>query len=309
MQHMNYPDLNLLYALDALLSTGSVKEAANRMNLSPPAMSHTLARLRAATGDELLVRAGRRLVPTPRALEMLIESKRISETGRQLLSETGGQQKLSDIVRTFTLMVPDGLSVVLGARLLNALQTCMPHATLCLLPDSVDGTEQLRSGLIDLVIQAGSKTAPELLSEEIYSQGLVVAFRKESTLARGKLTLDKYCKAKHVCVATNGEPIKLLNHLVKSKSRTREIHLRVPTPYAALFAASRSDLIATVAAGLARGVAEGLGLVCCDLPLEFEPSPVLQLWHPRMNADAGHQWLRQCLKMSMLGKDRLPVSK
>jgi DNA-binding transcriptional LysR family regulator len=309
MQHMNYPDLNLLYALDALLSTGSVKEAASRMNLSPPAMSHTLARLRAATGDELLVRAGRRLVPTPRALDMLIESKRIAETGRHLLSEKGGRQELFEIVRTFTLMVPDGLSVVLGARLLSVLQTRMPHATLCLLPDSADSTELLRSGSIDLAIQAGSKTAPELISEEIYSQGLLVAFRKMSPLERGKLTLDKYCKAKHVCVATTSEPIKLLNQLVKSKSRTREIHLKVPTPYAALFAASQSDLIATVAVGLARGVAEGLGLVCRALPLEFEPSPVLQLWHPRMEADVGHQWLRQCLRLSVLGKDRSLISK
>jgi DNA-binding transcriptional LysR family regulator len=239
---------------------------------------------------------------------MLIESKRIAETGRHLLSEKGGKQALSEIVRTFTLIVPDGLSVVLGARLLSTLQTRMPYAKLIIVSDNIDSAEQLRSGSVDLAIQAGANTAPELHIEEIYTQGMLVAFRKSSPLARGKLTIEKYCRATHVCVAPFSEPIKILNHLLKEKGRMRNVHLKVPTPYAALFAASRSDLIATVAVGLARGVAEGLDLACRELPLEFEPSPVVQLWHPRMQADAAHQWLRECLKISLLGKDRTPLS-
>ena len=304
MQRMNYPDLNLLYALDALLSTGSVKAAADRMNLSAPAMSHTLARLRVATGDELLVRAGRNLVPTARALEMLYESKRIAQTGRELLSEKGSRRDISAIPRSFKLIVPDALGAILGARLLGALHTRMPLATLTLLSGSLEANESLRGGSVDLVIQVMSKTAPELKYEEIYSQGMLIAMRKSSPFSKGKITMSRYSKAKHVCVTTESEPVKMLNGLAKSLGVERQIVLKVPTPYAALYAASCSDLVATVGAGLARGVAEGLQLVCRDLPFEFEPRPVVQLWHPRMEADAAHQWLRQCVRDSIPAKSR-----
>jgi DNA-binding transcriptional LysR family regulator len=87
--------------------------------------------------------------------------------------------------------------------------------------------------------------------------------------------------------------------ILKKLTFERDVRLRVSTPYAALFTASRSDLIATVPAGLATNVAAGLDLACLKLPLETEDIAMVQAWHPRWQADVAHQWLRQCVLSSL----------
>src|SRR5438552_11669406 len=110
---MSKPDLNLLLTLDAVLAEGSVALAARRLRLSPSAMSRALARVRKATGDPLLVRAGRGLVPTPRALalrervgQLVADAKRVLRPGEEL--------DLQRLVRTFTLRTREGLVENLG---------------------------------------------------------------------------------------------------------------------------------------------------------------------------------------------------
>ena len=123
---MSTPDLNLLFTLDALLAEGSVARAAQRLHLSPSAMSRALARLRKVTGDPLLVRAGRGLVPTPRAIELRERVQRLVDEAQSLLRPVE-QLDLSQLVRTFTLRTSDGFVENFGPALIQRLQDCRQH--------------------------------------------------------------------------------------------------------------------------------------------------------------------------------------
>src|SRR5437868_2549252 len=129
---MSRPDLNLLATLDVLLAEGSVARAAERLHLSPSAMSRALARLRETTGDPLLVRAGRGLVPTPRAL-VLREQVRGLVDGAQAVLRPERRLRLRQLARTFTLRSSDGFAENFGAALLARLATQAPGVRLCFL--------------------------------------------------------------------------------------------------------------------------------------------------------------------------------
>ncbi len=114
---MARPDLNLLFTLDVLLAEGSVARAARRLHLSPSAMSRALARLREATGDPLLVRAGRGLVASPRALELRDSVSRLVHEAEAAL-RPAHELELGQLERTFTIRASEGFVENFGARLL-----------------------------------------------------------------------------------------------------------------------------------------------------------------------------------------------
>src|SRR5689334_23201256 len=117
---MSRPDLNLLFTLDAVLAEGSVARAARRLRLSPSAMSRALARLRETTGDPLLVRAGRGLVPTPRALELRDRVGRLVQDAEAALRPAKAPD-LKRLARTFTIRTSEGFVENFGAPLIARL--------------------------------------------------------------------------------------------------------------------------------------------------------------------------------------------
>ena len=146
---MSTPDLNLLVTLDVLLTEGSVARSAKRLRLSPSAMSRALARLRATTGDPLLVRAGRGLVPTPRAIELrervglLVEDAQAVLRPREALS-------LERLVRTFTLRTSDGFAENFGPALIARLGKEAPGVRLHFVQKPDKDNAPLREGAVDL---------------------------------------------------------------------------------------------------------------------------------------------------------------
>jgi DNA-binding transcriptional LysR family regulator len=268
-------------ALDALLAEESVTLAAKRLHLSTPAMSHTLARIRDALGDPILVRAGRRLVPTPRALAL-------REPVRRWLAEAsawlGPGETLGQIAREFTLRAPDEVPIVYGAALANALAQMMPRSSLRFLADSDDGGAALRDGRVDLEIGPVAERGPETLRLRLFSQRFVGAVRQGHRLRRGAMSRERYVAEQHVAYSglTRGLP-------------ERFVALSVPSAYGALVAASRSNLVATVPARIAQAVRRTLRLTVFELPLQPLTVHVVQAWHPRFSADPAHQWLRDCV--------------
>src|SRR6478672_8082788 len=130
---MSHPDLNLLVTLDVLLTEGSVARAAQRLRLSPSAMSRALARLRATTGDPLLVRAGRGLVPTPRALGLRERVGRLVQDGEAVL-RPAEQLDLKRLVRTFTLRSREGFVENFGPGLIARIGKDAPGVRLRFVP-------------------------------------------------------------------------------------------------------------------------------------------------------------------------------
>ncbi|MCR6475856.1 LysR family transcriptional regulator [Variovorax sp. ZS18.2.2] len=301
---MKRSDLNLLYALDAFSRTGSVKAAAEMLNLSAPAMSHMLARLREATGDPLLVRAGRKLVPTPHALAMIEEASEVVARAQAVLAPAVHDERWSLANREFAVVAPDELTIAYGVRLLSAIRAKMPNATLTLLPATSTNFDRLRLGTIDVEVRAAGKLPPEMKVEVLRKQRTVVVMHHSHELARQKMTLTRYIKAKHVCQSTSDELDQLVERALADARVSRRSVLRVATPYAALAAASRSDLIATAPDALVQSVAKDLGLVSMAFPLKVEPLLVGQVWHPRADMDPQHNWLRTCIR-EVLGTDKV----
>jgi len=286
-------DLNLLRSLDALLRTGSVTAAAELMHLSTPAMSHTLARIRELLGDQVLVRAGRQLVPTPRALELIEPVRRLLDDAQAILVPSTAKG-LAGVKRQFVLRAPDGMAVVFGALLAEKMQAVMPESSLRFVPESHVDPSGLREGRIDLDIGALRDRDPEIEIAPLYEQTLVGAVRKGHPLLDTKVTAKRFAAERHVLIAARpNEPTPIDDALARRRLQ-RFVALTVTNSYAALIAASRSSLVASVPARMAYGMAPVLDIGLFELPLTLQSPPVVLAWHPRQNADPSHRWLREC---------------
>jgi DNA-binding transcriptional LysR family regulator len=291
---MSRPDLNLLVALDVLLTEGSVTGAARRLRLSSSAMSRTLARLREATGDPLLVRAGRGLAPTPRALELRERVHRLVEEAGSALSPQS-ELDLASLRRTFALRTSDGFVENFGPRLLALAGAEAPGVRLFFLQKSDKDSAPLREGRVDLetgVIEP--TTGPELRTQVLFRDRLVGVVRAGHHLAREAVTPAAYQAAAHVLVSRSGLEEDAVDRPFLPADLRRTVTTVVSGFAAALSLARTSDLVATVPDRHTRNLRQGL--VSFALPFEARDFAVSMLWHPRMDADPGHRWLRSCLR-------------
>ncbi len=291
---MSDPDLNLLVTLDVLLEEGSVARAAHRLRLSPSAMSRTLARLREATGDPLLVRAGRGLIPTPRALEMRGRVGTVVQEGQALLRPTE-QVDLKTVARTFTLRTSDGFVDTFGARLLGRVESEAPGIRLNFLRKPDKGSAPLREGRIDLETAVVEPTmGPELRTQALFADRLIGVVRASHPLSGARIGAAAYMKARHVIVSRSGFDEDAVDRPFLPEGLSRRIVCAVSDCGAALALARSSDLVATVpehhTAPLRRG------MFSFPVPVRTTVFTVSMVWHPRLDADPVHRWLRACLR-------------
>jgi len=291
---MSVPDLNLLLTLDALLSEGSVARAARRLQLSPSAMSRALARLREATGDPLLVRAGRGLVPSPRALELRARVGALVQEAQAALRPAAGLD-LARLERRFTLRTTEGFVENVGAALLARIADEAPGVRLRFLPrierDSAalrDGTADLEAGVI------GEATSPEVRAQPLLADRFIGVVRPGHPLADGPLDPARYAAGRHVLVSRRGLDAGPMDEALQPLGLAREIATTVAGFSAALALARAGDLVATVPAWHTRHLRDGLHSF--ELPVPVAPIPVSLLWHPRQDGDAAHRWLRGCVR-------------
>jgi DNA-binding transcriptional LysR family regulator len=287
---MPLPDLNLLVALDVVLTEGSVARAARRLKLSPSAMSRQLTRLREATGDPLLVRAGRDLVPTPRALELRGRVGPLVQEAERVL-RPADQLDLARLQRTFTLRTREGFAETFGLRLIARVAREAPGARLCFVqkPDKESGP--LREGAVDLetgVVEEG--TGPELRTQALCRDRLVVVVRRGHPLGRGPLTPARYAGGQHVSVSRRGLGRGPVDEALRELGLAREVAVIVGSFSAALALTRASELIATVPEWQTGELRSGMQTL--PLPVPAAEVPISLLWHPRLEADPAHRWLR-----------------
>ncbi|WP_292091054.1 LysR family transcriptional regulator, partial [Mesorhizobium sp.] len=201
---MSHPDLNLLVTLDVLLTEGSVARAARRLRLSPSAMSRALARLRETTGDPLLVRAGRGLVPTPRALELRERVGQLVQDAEAVLRPVETLE-LKRLVRTFTLRNLDGFVENFGPYLIARVGQQAPGVRLrfVLKPDK-DNTP-LRDGSVDLETGVvGKTTGPEVRAQALFRDRFVGVVRMGHPLCKLTITPALYAAGRHILISRRG---------------------------------------------------------------------------------------------------------
>jgi DNA-binding transcriptional LysR family regulator len=291
---MARPDLNLLVALDALLAEGSVARAARRLRLSPSAMSRTLARLREATGDPLLVRAGRGLVPSPRALELRERVGQLVHDAEAAL-RPADTLKLGQLDRTFTLRTSEGFVENFGAGLLARVAAEAPGVRLRFVPKLDRDSAPLRDGTVDLETGVvGKATGPEVRAHTLFRDRFVGVVRAGHPLGEGEVTPARFAAARHVFVSRRGIDRGPVDDAQAALALEREIATTVGGFSAALVLARATDLVATVPERHTGDLRAGMHSFA--LPLDIPRITVSLLWHPRMDGDQAHRWLRGCVR-------------
>ena len=285
-------DLNLLIALDALLTERSVTIAARRLGLSASAMSRTLARLRVATGDPLLVQAGRSLVPTPYAEAIAARVHTLTGDTRAVLSPAQQDFDPATLCRGFTIRANEGFLTLFAASLVAALTNEAPHVRLRFTPKPAKDAEPLRDGRIDLEIGTTGASAPEMRSRLIARDQFVGVASAGHPLFDAPITPERYAAFGHVVASRRGSVTGPVDHALHALGLTRQVVAVVPGFPDAITIAARTDLIALVPQSLVAALAPDAGLRSFALPVATPELAISVMWHPRLDADPAHRWMR-----------------
>lgn len=285
-------DLNLLETFDALLQEQSVSRAAKRVGLSTPAMSHALARLRATLGDEVLVRAGRDMVPTQRALALKEDVHTALAKARAVLSRQAALEPRA-LQREFRVNATDHVVTVLGSALDTLATRQAPGVLLRFLPTAPDDAALLREGTVDLAVGIYADLPPELRTRVLFTDRFVCVLRKAHPAAKGRLDLETFLSLDHLQVAPRGRPGGYLDDLLAARGKKRRVTRAVPYFLSALQLVSESDAVLTISERMARRLANAFDLVVTETPLPLKPYALSLLWHPRQDSSPEHAWLRQ----------------
>ena len=287
-------DLNLLAALDVLLAEGSVTAAAKRLGLSPSATSRTLSRLRTATGDPLLVQAGRSLVLTPYAEQLAGRVHVLAQEARAVLTPVAGRIDPQSFERTFTIRANEGFVALFAPAIVAGIVEAAPGVHLRFAPKPDKEATPLRDGTVDLEVGTAGGSAPEVRSQLVFRDSFIGAARLHHPLLTEPVTPQRYAACSHVVASRRGVSKGPVDDALDQLDLRREVIVIVPSFLDALNIARASELIALVPRSCLRtGGAEARGLQEFDLPVPTPELAISAMWHPRLDADPGHRWFRQ----------------
>lgn len=288
-------DLNLLRVFDALLDTGSVSAAATRLHLSAPATSRALGRLRRAMNDQILVRAGRGLVPTPFAQQSAAKVKALLAAAAELRVDPADSDPRT-WRRTFAVRINDGLSPVLAPRLTHRISAEAPDVLLRFVAQDSKEPDRLRDGSLDLDIGVADPPPPDVCARTLFSDRFVAVVAADSDLGRAAhLTVDDLCAHPHISASRRGLAHGPLDEALRGVGRSRRVVSVVPSYAVAALMALEGDVICLIPRVLAEHLAERrVPLRWHRVPLNLPlPSAEVELrWHRRLDDDPASRWLR-----------------
>lgn len=286
-------DANLLFALDALLETGSVTGAAERMGLSVPAMSRTLVRIRKLLGDPIMVQAGRGLVPTPKALEMRARVHSLVKEARDLANQS--VSSLADVERTFTIRTEESFAGVFASAIEKAIRRKAPKVVLRFMSQGEEAVGPLREGVVDLDIGDIKLRSPEVKIQKLYESRFVGVVRSGHPLARVRVTAKRFVEHEHISASRRGLAWGPIDDALQELGLKRKISLIAPTFSGALMIAATSDLVAAVPDYVTRSAVMLYGLYIFPLPVRTRANHISVAWHPRFSTDPIHRFVRESI--------------
>lgn len=293
---MEYPDLNLLIALDALLQEESVVGAARRMELSPPAMSRTLARIRRVFDDPILVLAGRKMVPTSRA-EALRDPVHSLVSQALGMMQAEGESSIRNLLRSFTIRANDSFIVAFGPALVRRLSDAAPGVSIRFTPEAGEDDDALREGQVDLFIGATEALDPEVRVQALLKTTMVAVACEGHALFGDAITPERFVTYDHIVVSRRGRLSGPIDAALSHLNLRRRIALTSPTFSTALLLLGGSDLILPLPDLYLLGDhSVPAGLRAFPIPLDLPPVTIRQAWHPRFETDFAHRWLRETIR-------------
>lgn len=288
---MESSDFALLVSLDALLQEGSVTGAARRLGLSTPAMSHALARIRTRFDDPLLVRSGRGMLLTPRALALKSPVHDVVEAARRTL-EPERPFIASELARTFVVHATDYVLMILGAAVDRLLRAEAPHVCVRFVPNRPDDAALLRDHGSDLAVGIYGELPQEMRQRRLLTDRLLCVVRRGHPAIRKSITLEQFVGLTHIQVAPRGNPGGYVDDVLRERGLTRTVARAVPYFVTALQLAAETDYVLTISERIARRFAGPLSLQLHEPPLKLRPYALSLVWHPRLDGDDGHRFLR-----------------
>ncbi|KQT57704.1 LysR family transcriptional regulator [Methylobacterium sp. Leaf456] len=293
--HLARLDLNLLVALDALLTERSVTRAAARIGISQSAMSHALGRLRTTFSDELLTRGPDGMRPTPRALA-LIEPMRAALAQIQLITAPPAAFDPGTADITFTLGIPDSTEVLLMPNLIAHLQAQAPGVKLLL--HTVDRhriLDDLDSGRVDVGIgvfeQGQTHHKRRILNKESY----LCLFNADLVGLEPPISLDDYLRFPHLLTSLVESAHGVVDDALAKIGRSRVIALTSPRFAVMPFVVRQAPVIATMHSRLARFFADSMGLTVSPAPVDLPDVSISMIWHASNDDVPSQRWLRETI--------------
>ena len=285
-------NLNLVVALDALLTEGNVTRAATRVGITQSAMSHALRQLREQLGDALLIRGRGGMIRTPRAEQLAAPLHRgLLEVQRALRNESVFEPRTS--ARRFTIASGDYFAAAFLTALLELFDNEAPQVDLTIRPLVIPQAEaQLESGEVDLIIAAFPDPSPALRQQKLFTEDFVCVVRRDNPRVKRELDLETYLSLPHVLVSPRGEGAGTVDLALERLGRSRRIGLRLPYFLTAVLSLVRSNHVLTAPRRLAELFIDHLPLRLLPPPVPLRPFDVLQVWHERFDDEPAHRWLR-----------------
>lgn len=297
LMNLRNVDLNLLVALDALLTERSVSRAGQRMGLSQPAMSGSLARLRKVLRDPLLVRVGRDLVLTPTAENLITPVREILSRIEQTLQQRPWFDPATDS-RTFSISGSDYATLLLLVPFLRALVVEAPGVTVRILPRSSDVRQMLHNDQADLVIEPlellGSTEFPHV--PLLRDRWLCAVDAHNRHVPTTGLTFEQYLQLPHLVYSIGkDQQLNLADRHLAQMGVRRRIEVTVESFLLVPFLLQGTELVSFILERAAHQM-PATGIRILEPPLVLPAIHEAMYWHPRHTADPGHRWLRERLQ-------------
>ncbi len=293
--HLGKLDLNLLVALDALLSERSVTRAALAVGVSQSAMSHTLSRLRTTFADELLTRAPDGMRPTPRALALLAPMRAALAQIQDLTSAPATFDPATADV-TFSLGIPDSTEVLLMPQLVARLQSVAPGVKLLLHTTNRQRIlEDLDSGRVDLGIGVFEEGQTHHKRRILNKESYLCVFNAELVGVTPPISLEDYVRLPHLLTSLVESAHGVVDEALAKLGLTRTIALTSPRFNAMPFVVRQAPVVATMHSRLARFFGESMGLAVSPAPIELPDVSISMIWHSSNDRAPGQRWLRETI--------------
>jgi DNA-binding transcriptional LysR family regulator len=286
-------DLNLLVVLDALLRLRSVSRTAEALDMSQPAVSFALGKLRVLFNDPLFVRAAHGIRPTPRAEALALPLQEVLDRVKTNLL-TPPRFDPASTERTFVFNMADVGELVFLPAIRSHLARAAPRAnvrTVSTPPDELE--EALRSGEVDLAVGyfPGLRGAA-IYQQRLFSHSFVSIVRKDHPRIGAQITKKQFLEEKHAVVQQEGKSHEVFEQALADQGLSRRIVLSVPHFLAIPLIIAESDLVVTVPYAVGRSFAKMTDLKMLRPPIKVPPADVKQHWHERFHHDAANHWIR-----------------
>jgi len=295
-------DLNLLLTFSALMRERSVKGAARRLSLGASAISMSLSRLRQTLGDELFVRSGGGMEPTPKSLELWQAVAPALDTIEDAIRKSKDfTPARSEAI--FKLVVPDDLEFVLVPRLIDALAEKAPSVLLVVRPaDFRSPFARLIENDADLSVAEISRPVSEKLiySEPFLEDDVSVLFDPAVVPFGTNITIEQYIGVPHLIMSPAGLVQDDIDEALARRGQRRSISAVVSHYPTMPFILRGRPLVADMPTIAAKAMARTYDLACCHAPLGLETMKIGLVWHPRSDKDKAHIWFRSVVREVLL---------